>query len=324
MMKKIFLILFLAFTLLLTSCTYIDEVIDRFSMGEEKIVKDCPLKEGERTVFLGMHKDEVASIFGPPLDAFTSEYGFTWNIYHENFKNYIQIGIKDDVVVGIYTNSEDFSIEGIAQGTKKEDINLKLGTAENGIVKGSTRYLSNGAGNTANIEIYQIRGAYVTFFYDTHKNNSLTSVNIIDYDVEQAFDMLYAKGTSELKQSFEVQNFYLLNAIRAREGLSPFTRSSELDTIATAHSRDMTENGYFSHYSLNGDSVLERAQDYGIVFRRIGENLAMGAQNSIYLHELLMNSDGHRENILGDYTHVGMGIAFLEDGTPYLTQNFLK
>ena len=323
-MKKILLILFVSCSLLFTSCTYIENVIDRFSIGEEKMIKDCPLKEGERTVFLGMSADEVASVFGHPRDTFISEYGFVWNIYHENFKNYIQIGIKDNKVVGIYTNSKEFSIEGITQGTEKEDINQKFGTTENGIVKGSTRFLSNGAEDDANMEIYQIRGAYVTFFYDSHKNNSLTSVNIIDYDTEQAFDMLYAKGTDELKQSFDIQNFYLLNATRVREGLSPFTRKHELDALATAHSCDMIQNGYFSHYSLNGDSVLERVQDYGISFSRIGENLAMGAQNSIYLHELLMNSEEHRKNILGDYTHIGIGTAFLEDGAPYLTQNFLK
>lgn len=291
---------------------------------EKQIIKDCSLKIGQKTVFLGMSEEEVKSVFGEAVDVLPSEYGFSWNIYHENFKNYVQIGIKDGIVVGMYTNSGGFLVEGIAQGSGKDRVKEKFGEALNGIVKGSTRFLSNGSENSENLEIYQVRGGYVTFFYDKHKNNSLTSVNIIDYDVEQDFNMLYAQGSEALRHSFEKQNFYVLNATRIREGLLPYKQHGELDTLALSHSRDMVENGYFSHYSLNGNSVLERAQNAGIKFRRIGENLAMGAQNSLYLHELLMNSEGHRKNILGDFSHMGTGVGFLDNGTPYLTQNFLK
>ena len=291
---------------------------------KEQMIKDCSLNIGQKTVALGMSEEEVKSVFGEAVDVLPSEYGFSWNIYHENFKNYVQIGIKDGVVVAVYTNSDDFLVEGIEEGIEKDKVKEKFGECLDGIVKGSTRFLSNGAQNGENLEIYLIRGGYVTFFYDKHKNNSLTSVNIIDYDVEQGFNMLYAQGTDALRRSFEKQNFYVLNATRVKEGLLPFKADSELDALALSHSRDMVENGYFSHYSLNGDSVLERAQSAGIKFKKIGENLAMGAQNSIYLHELLMNSEGHRKNILADFTHAGTGVDFLDNSTPYLTQNFLK
>ena len=287
-------------------------------------VKDCTVSESNRIVKLGMSQEEIEKSFGTPKDILPSEYGFNWNIYHENFQNYIQIGIKDDKVVGMYTNSQRFSFKNFGVGSKKEDINLEFGTPLDGIVKGSARYLSNGAKDGANFEVYKIDGAYVTFFYDTHANNSLTSVNIIDCDVEQDFDMLYAEGTDALKESFEMQNFYVTNSARVRNGLSPFYLSDELFKLALSHSCDMAHNKYFSHYSLNGDSVLERANKRNIKLKSIGENLAMGAQNSLYLHELLMNSEGHRANILGDFTHMGTGVAFDSNNTPYLTQNFLK
>lgn len=291
---------------------------------QEQMIKDCPLQIGQKTVALGMSEEEVESLFGEACDVLPSEYGFSWNIYHENFKNYVQIGIKDGVVVAMYTNSDGFLVEGIEEGVEKEKVKEKFGEPLNGIVKGSTRFLSNGTDNGENMEIYQIRGGYVTFFYDKLKNNSLTSVNIIDYDAEQGFNVLYAQGSEELRNSFEKQNFYVLNATRAKEGLAAYKPHDGLDALALSHSHDMVENGYFSHYSLNGDSVLERAQSTGIKFKTIGENLAMGAQNSLYLHELLMNSEGHRKNILADFTHVGIGVDFLDNGTPYLTQNFLK
>ena len=289
-----------------------------------KTLKDCSISESNRTVKLGMSEEEVASVFGTPSDTLPSEYGFTWNIYHKNFQNYIQIGISDGKVVGMYTNSPQFAFEGLGVGSKKEDVNSLFGEPLDGIVKGTTKYLSNGAKDGANFEIYKISGAYVTFFYDTHANNSLTSINIIDYDVEQAFNVLYAQGTDALKKSFEVQNFYVTNATRVRYGLPPFNNNKELGELALLHSCDMVQNKYFSHYSLNGDSVLERAKERNIIFKKIGENLAMGAQNSLYLHELLMNSKGHRANILGDFTDMGAGIAFDRNNTPYLTQNFSK
>ncbi len=286
--------------------------------------KDCQISENNRTVKLGMSEEEVASLFGAPVESIISEYGFTWNIYHENFKNYIQIGISRGKVVGIYTNSPEFDFYGFSAGSEKEAVHNALGAPLEGIVKGTTRYLSNSSDDGANLEIYKIHGAYVTLFYDSCANNSLASVNIIDYDIEQNFKTLYAQGTDILKKSFEMQNFYVTNATRAKFGLTPFVYSNELAELALLHSRDMVENKYFSHYSLEGDSVLERAQNHNIKFKKIGENLAMGAQNSLYLHELLMNSEGHRANILGDFSHIGTGIAFDSNNTPYLTQNFLK
>lgn len=324
-MKKIFLAVLIAILVILASFVDFGDILGRLSIiKKDEIVKDCPVIVNEKMVNIGMSESKVFNSFGDPCDTLISEYGFYWNIYHENFKNYIQIGIKDGVVVAVYTNSPNLLFEDVATGTNKDTIRTIFGKPLDGIVKGDTRYLSNGGEKDSNLDIYKIRGAYVTFFYDTFKNNSLTSVNIIDCDVEEGFDMLHAPASAELRESFEIQNFYVTNATRKKEGLAPFLPHEELDKLSYDHSYDMAEKDYFSHKSQNGDSVLERAQGHGINFKTIGENLAMGSQNSIYMHELLMNSEGHRKNILGDFTNMGTGIAFGENDKPYLTQNFLK
>ncbi len=324
-MKKILIAVIIAL-LLVIACRY-----DFVGIAENIIVKyentklnDCIVKVDGKSVKLGMSEKEITALFGTPYDILPSEYGFNWNIYHKNFQNYIQIGINDGVVVGIYTNSPEFSLGEISSGAKKEAVASVFGSSLDGIVKGKTRYLTNGAEDSANSEIYRIRGGYITFFYDTHANNLLSSVNIIDYNTEQEFNTLYAQGTNTLKKSFEMQNFYVTNATRVKFGLTPFKYNEELKKLAFLHSLDMVENKYFSHYTLNGDSVLERAQKQNVDFNKIGENLAMGAQNSLYSHELLMNSKGHRDNILADFSDIGIGVAFDEKSTPYLTQNFLK
>ena len=324
-MKKILLGVLVAVLVILASQVDFGEIIDRLSIiKKEDTIKDCPVSIGEKTVALGMSESDVFDIFGTPSDVLLSEYGFYWNIYHENFKNYIQIGIKDGIVVGMYTNSPNLFFETLTVGDKKEKVNELFGESLDGIIKGDTRYLSNGSDNESNSESYKIKGAYVTFFYDTFKNNSLTSVNIIDCDVEESFDMLYAPASDELKKSFEAQSFYVTNATRQNESLTPFLPHEGLKSLAFSHSLDMAENEYFSHTSKNGDSVLDRSQKHNIDFEKIGENLAMGSQNSIYMHELLMNSEGHRKNILAGFTNMGVGVAFAENNTPYLTQNFLK
>lgn len=294
------------------------------NIKKEERIKDCPVTVGEKEVHLGMSEEEVLNIFGEPKDVFISEYGFKWNIYHDNFKNYLQIGTDNEKVVGIYTNSQDFLLEGVKRGAKKDAVRTSFGEPLDGIVKGNTRYLSNSDENNKNFDIYELRGGYVTFFYDVFKNNSLTSVNIIDCDVEEGFLRLYADKSEELKVSFEMQNFYVTNATRVNEGLPPLITHDGLNKTALSHAKDLAEEEYFSHKNKNGETVLDRALNYGVKFKSIGENLAMGAQNSVYMHELLMNSEGHRKNILADFTHVGVGVAFSDDNAPYLVQNFLK
>ena len=324
-MKKILLGVLIALVIVLASQIDFGDLAEKIFVPDTKeIIKDCPVVLNGKVISLGMDESSVSDILGEPCDRLLSEYGFYWNIYHENFKNYIQVGIKDGVVVGMYTNSPDFIIENAAAGMEKEKIHSFFGEPLDGIVKGDTRYLSNGSSDDANFDTYEIRGAYVTFFYDIHKNNSLVSVNIIDCDVEESFDMLYAPPNNELKASFEAQNFYVTNATRRNEGLAPFKRNSELDSLALSHSLDMAKNNYFSHTNQDGETVMDRSKEYNIHFEKLGENLAMGSQNTIYMHELLMNSEGHRKNLLADFTNVGMGVAFSQDNSPYLTQNFSK
>ena len=88
-------------------------------------------------------------------------------------------------------------------------------------------------------------------------------------------------------------------------------------------SKDMIEKGYFAHQSPTYGSPFEMMQKAGITFGYAGENLA-GAPVVSRAHTSLMNSPGHRANILSsNFTHLGIGII---DGGPYgkmFTQLFI-
>lgn len=100
----------------------------------------------------------------------------------------------------------------------------------------------------------------------------------------------------------------LVNKERSSQGIKLLIFDEKLLGIARSHSEDMFKRGYFSHYSPEGASVADRAAKAGIDYLIIGENLAF-APTLDAAHKGLMNSPGHRENILsGDYGKIGIGV----------------
>ncbi|MGH1564266.1 CAP domain-containing protein [Mumia sp. DW29H23] len=104
------------------------------------------------------------------------------------------------------------------------------------------------------------------------------------------------------------------NAARADEGLAPLSRNASLDAVALAWAHQMAEDEEMSH---NPD-VAEQIPGG---WRRVGENVAYGYPTGAAMHAGWMGSSGHRANILGDYTDIG--IAFLKaNGTTWGVQVF--
>ena len=108
--------------------------------------------------------------------------------------------------------------------------------------------------------------------------------------------------------SLEVKMIKLLNDERTQRGLSPLKADRELTQVARAHSKDMFVKGYFSHISPDGKDPFDRMNAAGIRYLAAGENIAL-AQSLSIAHSGLMNSPGHRANILNPaFGHVGIGI----------------
>ena len=82
-------------------------------------------------------------------------------------------------------------------------------------------------------------------------------------------------------------------------------------------SADMAAKDFFSHVNPQGEDVGDRLKAGGISYRIAAENIAMGQTSAIFAHEDWMNSkSGHRQAILGDATHLGVGVHL---GGPYHT-----
>lgn len=116
----------------------------------------------------------------------------------------------------------------------------------------------------------------------------------------------------------------LVNQERMKAGLKPYELDMNLVKSARVKSKDMITNNYFAHNSPNGTTPWDLMKAQGVTYTRAGENLA-GASNVDTAHINLMNSPGHKANILNaDFTHFGIGIV---DGGKYgkmFTQHFIK
>lgn len=122
----------------------------------------------------------------------------------------------------------------------------------------------------------------------------------------------------------ELQMLNLINQERQREGLAPLRFNLELTNVARVKSEEMRDLNYFSHDSPVYGSPFEMMRHFGIRFTAAGENLALypsveGA------HQGLMNSPGHRANILHtSFTEIGIGIIRDSRGQYFITQMFIR
>ena len=122
-------------------------------------------------------------------------------------------------------------------------------------------------------------------------------------------------------RSFEQEVIRLVNEQRIQNGLKPLTENWELSRVARYKSQDMVNNRYFSHTSPTYGSPFQMIRDFGISFRRAGENIAYGQRTPQAVVNAWMNSSGHRANILNaSYTQIGVG--YVADGN-YWTQMFI-
>ena len=113
-----------------------------------------------------------------------------------------------------------------------------------------------------------------------------------------------------------------VNQERAKAGLAPLQVDLDLARVARIKSQDMVDNGYFDHNSPTYGSPFEMMRSFGISYRAAGENIAKN-RSVIGAHTALMNSEGHRANILNpNFTHMGIGIVE-NGGMVTVTQMFI-
>lgn len=146
--------------------------------------------------------------------------------------------------------------------------------------------------------------------------------------------------STEIATSLEQRVVALMNAERSAAGLPNLKIEVHLNASAQAHSDWMAETGSLSHEGADGSDVADRVEGAGFPLKGswgATENLAYAGTTGDLdegeletMHSGLMNSAGHRANILDpDVAYVGVGLSVGQvaaggdsQEAVFLTQNF--
>jgi hypothetical protein len=107
----------------------------------------------------------------------------------------------------------------------------------------------------------------------------------------------------------------LINDERTDRGLAPLDLTLQLTRIGRDWSQAMARQDDLSHRP-------DLAEQIDGDWRRLGENVGYGPSLD-KIHDAFMDSKGHRDNVLGDFDRVGVGVVE-EDGRLWITVNFLR
>lgn len=129
------------------------------------------------------------------------------------------------------------------------------------------------------------------------------------------------EDTESQNRHFLLQVISLVNAERAKEGLSPLSLDTSMEAAAMVRAKEIQAS--FSHTRPNGSSFATALKEAGVSYRRAGENIAWGQKTPKEVVNAWMNSSGHRANIMNpQFNRIGVGYLTNASGTPYWVQLF--
>jgi hypothetical protein len=97
----------------------------------------------------------------------------------------------------------------------------------------------------------------------------------------------------------------LVNQERWAQGLPGLLRNADLDAVAAAWAQQLGASGTLAHNPNTPNQIPAG-------WRSWGENVGQGYGSGAAMHQGWMDSERHRENVLGDFTD--LGVAFIAAG----------
>ncbi len=143
--------------------------------------------------------------------------------------------------------------------------------------------------------------------FDEAIRQTINSLTVKPGSAEK-INLTFKVNNAAPRPAYEAEMLQLINEERRKHGLKELQADREMLQVARAHSQDMFAKGYFAHDNPEGKDPFDRMRAANIQFAAAGENLAL-AQTVEIAHVNLMNSPGHRANILNpSFGRVGIGI----------------
>ncbi|SDS28700.1 Cysteine-rich secretory protein family protein [Formosa sp. Hel1_31_208] len=122
-------------------------------------------------------------------------------------------------------------------------------------------------------------------------------------------------------KAIEIEILELINAHRITEGLTPLNNHDVIKSVAFTHTDYMVEVDNVSHdnFFQRKNSLIENTSAINV-----SENVAYAFSSAESVVNAWLNSDGHRENIEGDYTDFDVSAEQNAEGKWYFTNIFIK
>jgi uncharacterized protein YkwD len=112
------------------------------------------------------------------------------------------------------------------------------------------------------------------------------------------------------------------NKERAAKDLPPLTLDPRLTKAAEVHVLDMAGHSKMSHEGSDMSQPAERIARQKYRYVLVGENVAQGQEDVKEVMKAWMESPGHRDNILGDFTQMGASVYKDQSGSPFWCVDF--
>lgn len=282
-------------------------------------------------IWIGMNAQQLRAVLGLPLRVEPSLYGYDWWVYHPSSAGVLLVGVANNTIVTVYTDSKLWTIAGITPG----DSHQKLTAAH--AINDEISFPFQQADITVSLSERDIserpsivrNNQAVTFLLDTGRHREVLAVHIMALRNFLSPATHYKRGTipvgkildlslptlsdAEKQKVFRGQErilFDLANAFRVRNGVAALKWHDGLAGVARSHSLDMVTHNFFAHISPQTGSPSDRVERANISFTALGENLAMGTPDAIGAHHGLVNSSGHRRSLLDTrFTLLGTGVV---------------
>jgi uncharacterized protein YkwD len=135
---------------------------------------------------------------------------------------------------------------------------------------------------------------------------------IASFSLSSVAPHLRAQSALASENNLTVAEQYLFtaaNEARANQGLSPLRLDPVLTEASAQHAREMANRAAISHQFDGEPELATRGANAGAHFSLISENVGE-APSSVIIHDLWMNSPGHRANLL-DPNVDSIGIAIV-------------
>lgn len=103
------------------------------------------------------------------------------------------------------------------------------------------------------------------------------------------------------------------NDARIQLNKRPLTSDANLMQAAQMKAEDMAKDHFFAHTAPDGTVAWDYFKKVGYTYETAGENLAITNESASSVINGWLNSQTHRDNLLGEYNDIGIGMAAFGD-----------